>query len=98
MKLFETEALSEKQREKLTGYFQIVRKVKEFQNGCTPVVMIALFGEKEGDRLWTSFAGKCDRDATMWLTYLSSEQRDIFWVQIIKYENLCKGIKEYGEI
>jgi hypothetical protein len=44
------------------------------------------------------FAGKCDRNADMWLTYLCSEQKDIFWVQIVKYENLCKGIKEYGEI
>jgi hypothetical protein len=24
--------------------------------------------------------------------------KDIFWVQIVKYENLCKGIKRYGEI
>jgi hypothetical protein len=36
--------------------------------------MIALFGEKR-DRLWVSFAGKCDRNADMWLTYLCSEQK-----------------------
>jgi hypothetical protein len=33
------------------------------------------------------FAGKCDRNADMWLTF--SEQN--IWVQIVKYENLCKG-------
>jgi hypothetical protein len=43
------------------------------------------------------FAGKCDRNADMWLTYLCSEQK-IYSGQIVKYENLCKGIKEYGEI
>jgi hypothetical protein len=35
------------------------------------------------------FAGKCDRNADMWLTVLRT--KDIFWVQIVKYENLCKG-------
>jgi hypothetical protein len=30
--------------------------------------MIALFGEKEGDRLWVSLRSKCDRNADMWLT------------------------------
>jgi hypothetical protein len=44
------------------------------------------------------FAGKCDRNADMWLTYCAQNKKDIFWVQIVKYENLCKGIKEYGEI
>jgi hypothetical protein len=43
------------------------------------------------------FAGKCDRNADMW-HLLVLRTKDIFWVQIVKYENLCKGIKEYGEI
>jgi hypothetical protein len=34
MKLYETESLSEKQRDKLTSYFKR-KKLKEFQNGCT---------------------------------------------------------------
>jgi hypothetical protein len=59
---------------------------------CSPI------GEKkEGDRLWVSLQAKCDRNADMWLT-LVLRTKDIFWVQIVKYENLCKGIKEYGEI
>jgi hypothetical protein len=49
MKLYETESLSEKQRDKLTSYFKLAKKLKEFQNGCTPLVMIALFGEKKTD-------------------------------------------------
>jgi hypothetical protein len=72
-----TESLSEKQRDKLTSYFKLAKKLKEFQNGCTPLVMIALFGEREGDRLWVSFAGKCDRNADMWLTYYSETKRYI---------------------
>jgi hypothetical protein len=44
MKLYETESLSEKQT---TSYFKLAKKLKEFQNGCTPLVMIALFGEKK---------------------------------------------------
>jgi hypothetical protein len=43
------------------------------------------------------FAGKCDRNADM-AYLLVLRTKDIFWVQIVKYENLCKGIKEYGEI
>jgi hypothetical protein len=36
MKLYETESLSEKQRDKLTSYFKLAKKkLKEFQNGCT---------------------------------------------------------------
>jgi hypothetical protein len=61
-----------------------------------PLVMIALFEKKEGDRLWVSLH-KCDRNADMWFT-CAQNKKDIFWVQIVKYENLCKGIKEYGEI
>jgi hypothetical protein len=45
MKLYETESLSEN-KEKLTSYFKLAKKLKEFQNGCT-LVMIALFGEKK---------------------------------------------------
>jgi hypothetical protein len=89
MKLYETESLSEKQRDKLTSYFKLAKKLKEFQNGCTPLVMIALFGEKR-DRLWVSFAGKCDRNADV-AYLLVLRTKDIFWVQIVKYENLCKG-------
>jgi hypothetical protein len=58
--------------------------------------MIALL-EKRRRQIMGIFAGKCDRNADMWLTYLCSEQK-IYSVQIVKYENLCKGIKEYGEI
>jgi hypothetical protein len=59
--------------------------------------MIA-YSEKKKETDYGYLCGKCDRNADMWLTYLCSEQKDIFWVQIVKYENLCKGIKEYGEI
>jgi hypothetical protein len=45
MKLYETESLSEKQRDKLTS-FKLIKKLKEFQNGCTPLVMIA-YSEKK---------------------------------------------------
>jgi hypothetical protein len=73
MKLYETESLSEKQRDKLTSYFKLAKKLKEFQNGCT-LVMIALFGEKEGDRLWVSLQANVI-ETDMWLTYLCSEQK-----------------------
>jgi hypothetical protein len=35
-----------KQRDKLTSYFKLAKKLKEFQNGCTPLVMIA-YSEKK---------------------------------------------------
>jgi hypothetical protein len=47
MKLYETESLSEKQRDKLTSYFKLAKKLKEFQNGCTPLVMIAYSRKKK---------------------------------------------------
>jgi hypothetical protein len=61
MKLYETESLSEKQRDKLTSYFKLAKKLKKFQNGCT-LVMIALFGEKRRRQIMGIFAGKCDRN------------------------------------
>jgi hypothetical protein len=60
------------------------------------LVMIALF-EKRRRQIMGIFAGKCDRNADM-AYLLVLRTKDIFWVQIVKYENLCKGIKEYGEI
>jgi hypothetical protein len=64
-----------KQRDKLTSYFKLAKKLKEFQNGCTPLVMIALFEKKRRRQIMGIFAGKCDRNADMWLTYLCSEQK-----------------------
>jgi hypothetical protein len=94
MKLYETESLSEKQRDKLTSYFKL-KKIKRISKWLHSLVMIA-YSEKKKERLWVSFAGKCDRNADMW-HLLVLRTKDIFWVQIVKYE-LCKGIKEYGEI
>jgi hypothetical protein len=53
MKLYETESLSEKQRDKLTSYFKLAKKLKEFQNGCTSCYDSPI-RRKEGDRLWVS--------------------------------------------
>jgi hypothetical protein len=47
MKLYRNRKSIRKQRDKLTSYFKLIKKLKNFQNGCT-LVMIALFGEKEG--------------------------------------------------
>jgi hypothetical protein len=78
MKLYETESLSEKQRDKLTSYFKLAKKLKKFQNGCTPLVMIALFGEKEGDRLWVSLQANVIE--TLICGYLLVlRTKDIFW-------------------
>jgi hypothetical protein len=96
MKLYETESLSEKQRDKLTSYFKLKKKLKEFQNGCTPLVMIALFGEKRGDRLWVSFAGKCDRNADMCL--LTCAQNKKYLGTNSEIRKSLQGIKEYGDI
>jgi hypothetical protein len=63
----------EKQRDKLTSYFKLTKKLKEFQNGCTPLVMIALFGEKEGDRLWVSLQANVIETLICGLLY--SEQK-----------------------
>jgi hypothetical protein len=58
MKLYETESLSEKQRDKLTSYFKLAKKkLKEFQNGCTSCYD-SLFGEKRRRQIMGIFAGK----------------------------------------
>jgi hypothetical protein len=44
------------------------------------------------------FAGKCDRNADMWLTYLLAQNKNIFWVQIVKYENLAKDKRIWRNI
>jgi hypothetical protein len=51
--------------------------------------MIALFGEKEGDRLWVSLQANVIE--TLICGLLTCRTKDIFWVQIVKYENLAKG-------
>jgi hypothetical protein len=53
MKLFGTRSFN-KQREKLTGYFKIVRKEKRSSKWMYSCCYDSIFGEKEGDRLWTS--------------------------------------------
>jgi hypothetical protein len=51
---------------------------------------------KEGDRLWVSFAGKCDRNADMWLTYLLDifRTKDIFWQRIEYGRNINRRATE----
>jgi hypothetical protein len=96
MKLYETESLSEKQRDKLTSYFKLAKKLKEFQNGCTPLVMIALFGEKkETDYGYLLQANVIE---TLICTYLCSEQKRYILGTNSEIRKSCKGIKEYGEI
>jgi hypothetical protein len=59
MKLYKTESLSE-QRDKLTSYFKLAKKLKNFKMVCTPLVEETDYGYL--------FAGKCDKSADMWLT------------------------------
>jgi hypothetical protein len=47
MKLYKQKA-SENKRQ-IISYFKLI-KLKEFENGCTPLVMMALFGEKRRRR------------------------------------------------
>jgi hypothetical protein len=50
--------------------------------------MIALFGEKkETDYGYLLQANVIETDMCL----LVRTKKDIFWVQIVKYENLCKG-------
>jgi hypothetical protein len=74
MKLYETESLSEKQRDKLTSYFKLAKKLKEFQNGHSSCYDSPI-RRKRRRQIMGIFAGKCDRNADMWLTYLCSEQK-----------------------
>jgi hypothetical protein len=85
-----------KQRDKLTSYFKLAKKIKRISKWLHSSCYDSPIRRKRRRQIMGIFAGKCDRNADMWLTYLCSEH--IFWVQIVKYENLCKGIKEYGEI
>jgi hypothetical protein len=72
MKLYETESLSEKQRDKLTSYFKLAKKkIKNFK--MVALVMIA-YSEKKKDRLWVSLQANVI-ETLMWLTYLCSEQK-----------------------
>jgi hypothetical protein len=57
--------------------------------------MIAYSEKKRGDRLWVSLQANVIETLICGLLVLRT--KDIFWVQIVKYENLCKD-KRYGEI
>jgi hypothetical protein len=45
---------------------------------------------KEGDRLWVSLQANVIETLICGLL-TCAQNKDIFWVQIVKYENLCKG-------
>jgi hypothetical protein len=92
MKLFEAEELTEKERTSLGHYFRLNEKLKDFQNGCTNKTFQDLFGEKEGTRLWEFFRGKCDGEMSRFFSYLTDEQKNIFWINLVKYKNLAKQI------
>jgi hypothetical protein len=46
---------------------------------------------KEGDRLWVSLQANVIETLICGLLTCAQNKKDIFWVQIVKYENLCKG-------
>lgn len=92
MEIFSADTLTEKERTTLGNYFRIQKKLKSFANNCNLSTFQALFGKEEGKRLWHKFAVDCDRKINRWFTYLVQEQSDLFWIQLIKYENLAKGI------
>ena len=92
MKLFQIEELTEKEKTWAYHYFRMNEKLKSFQNSCTSQTFQDLFGEKEGARLWESYTGKCNREMLVFFTYFSEDQKNAFWVNLIKYENLAKQI------
>jgi hypothetical protein len=92
MKLFELEDLTEKEKTWAVHYFRMNEKLKSFQNSCTIKTFQDLFGEKEGTRLWESYAGKCDKEIIMFLTYLTGDHKNTLFVNLIKYDNLAKEI------
>lgn len=92
MKLFTLSDLDDTDRRIILNYFNIDKRFTEFGNDCKPKTMVDLFGEKRGDKLWEHFVLDCGRNATKWLTYLTREEKDLFWIQILKYEYLTKGI------
>jgi hypothetical protein len=75
MKLYETESLSEKQRDKLTSYFKLAKKIKRISKWLHSSCYDSPIREKRRRQIMGIFAGKCDRNADMWLTYLCSEQK-----------------------
>jgi hypothetical protein len=62
-----------------------------------PLVMSPI-REKRRRQIMGIFAGKCDRNADMWLTYCAQNKKDIFWVQIVKYENLQRDKRIWRNI
>lgn len=92
MKIFELDELTEDERTTLGHFFNINKRFINFGNSCTQQTFIDLFGDPDGVRLWEKFVRDCDRNPVKWLTYLSDDQTNIFWVQLTKYVNLTKGI------
>lgn len=92
MKLFTIEELTEKEKTWAYHYFRMNDKLKSFQNSCTIKTFQDLFGEKEAVRLWESYTGKCDKEIIMFLTYLTEDNKNTFFVNLMKYDNLAKQI------
>lgn len=92
MEIFTLIDLDDDDRRIILNYFKINKRFIDFGNDCKPQTMVDLFGEKRGNKLWEHFVLDCQRDPTKWLTYITRDERDTFWVQILKYEYLTKGI------
>lgn len=92
MEIFTLIDLTDDERRIILNYFEVNKRFTEFGNDCKPQTMVDLFGEKRGDKLWKHFVLDCSRNATQWLTYLTRDEKDLFWVQILKYKYLTKGI------
>jgi hypothetical protein len=62
-----------------------------------PLVMIALFEKKEGDRLWVSLQANVIETLICGLLTCAQNKRYILGTNS-EIRKSCKGIKEYGEI
>ena len=92
MKLFEMSELTEEEKIKTRHYFQMEHKMRLFEASCTPEIFVALYGETEGNKLREKFMIDCGGSLIKWFSAITSDQKDRFWVQLLKYENLAKQI------
>lgn len=79
------------QKDRCRMFFMNIKKLYIFGTYCTEQLLVKLFGEKEGKRLWHCFVEDCGRNVMKWyLEYMSSEQLYVLSSNIISKEDKLK--------
>lgn len=84
MRVFTIEDLDVEDRTKLTYWYAIDEKLKNFANQANMGTFQLIFGEDNGERLWMHYVTKCNREYNIFKTYLTGDELNILLINVLK--------------